>query len=161
MSSAGIECLSIVIPVGLIRALDLFGIMKRRSYSLQQILYERMPLALAISLSVFISTLLFTSIHIFHLLFAGFIGLLFSLISIEGLTGGTKLSWLEIPIVIGGEFLSRVIFYSGEYVVRWVLFIQFLAVVIAIDCALTIILRSRIEEFCRHRRAGQRARGEI
>ena len=134
--------------------------MKRRKYSLHQILYERTPIALAISVSAFIPTLFCAPISISHLLFAVVIGLLFSLISIEELTGGTKLSWLEIPIIIGGEFLSRIIFYGETYGVRWVLFIRFLAIVITIDCVLTILLRSRIEEFCR-RKASESTNGEI
>src|SRR5947209_2463908 len=117
--------------------------MRRRKYSLHQILYVRMPLALATSLFVFILTLLFAPISISHILFAVVIGLLFSLISIEELTGGTKLSWLDIPIIVGGEFLYRLIFRGDTYRIGWVSFIQLLAVVFIIECTLTIILRSR------------------
>ena len=134
--------------------------MERRKYSLHQILYERTHLALAISVSAFIPTLFFAPFSISHIVFAVVIGLLFSLISIEELTGGTKLSWLEIPILIGGEFLSRIIFYDETSGVRWVLFIRFLTIVFIIDSVLTILLRSRIEEFCR-RKASEQNNGEI
>lgn len=125
--------------------------MNRGKYSLRQILYVRTPLILAISLPVFILTLFFAPISIPYLIFAVVSGLLFSVISIEELTGGTELSWLELPIIIGGELLSRKLFYGDTYAAWWALFIRFLAIIFAIDSALTIMLRSRIEKFCRYK----------
>jgi hypothetical protein len=134
--------------------------MERRKYSLHQILYERTPLALAISLSVFIPTLFFAPISISRLLFDVVIGLFFSLISIEELTDGTKLSWLYIPIIVGGDFLSKIMFYGDSYVIWWVLFIRFLAILVIIDSVLIIVLRARIEEFCQ-RKLSEQNNGEI
>ena len=75
------------------------------------------------------------------------VGILYSVISIEELTGG--LSALSIPIlVIGQSFALDVAFGSVTGLGQWIPAAQFLAIVLSTDVAVAILFRSHIETFC-------------
>jgi len=76
------------------------------------------------------------------------LGVMLSLVSMEELIGGRGLSWLELPIILIGDFLARVVSY--EAVTRaqsWALTVQFVAVVFLTESIVLVLVRSQLERF--------------
>jgi thiamine transporter ThiT len=76
------------------------------------------------------------------------LGMILSLVSMEELTGGSGLSWLELPIIIIGDFFARAIsFDATTWGQSWALTLQFVAAVFFTESVVITLLRSRLERF--------------
>jgi len=116
--------------------------------SLHHILFLRMPLALGICLLVFVVTLFFLPFSITYVSIAVAVGVVHAIISIDELTGGKTFVYFSMPIIIIGQLLAWGVAFGDLSGLRhWALVAQFMAVVLSTDSALTIMLRSRIENF--------------
>jgi len=76
------------------------------------------------------------------------VGLLDSLIAMEELTGGNRLSWLSIPVILVGDFFAYAIsFEATSRTQSWALMLQFVAIVIFTESLIIVLLRTRLEAF--------------
>ena len=76
------------------------------------------------------------------------LGMIFSLISMEELTGGRGLSWLELPIILIGDFFARAVSFDAiTWSQSWALTLQFVAAVFFTESIVLALLRSRLERF--------------
>jgi len=104
-------------------------------------------ISLAICLPALGITLFFLPFSMTYLAIALAVGILYSVISIEELTGG--LSALSIPIlVIGQSFASDIAFGNVTGSRQLIPAAQFLAIVLSTDAVVAISFRSHIETFC-------------
>jgi len=80
------------------------------------------------------------------------LGMLHSLSTIEQLTGGRELIWLSIPVVLAGDVFFTAWSFTGiTRIQEIVLFLQFLAVIVATESVIVFLLRSKLETFCAKR----------
>lgn len=103
---------------------------------------------MAISFVVIFVTLWFVPISKLFLGAAVVFGMVHSLSTMEELTGGRELTWLSLPIVVVGDaLLTAWSFDSLSLVQNFTLFLQFLAVIVITECAIVLLLRSKLETF--------------
>jgi hypothetical protein len=123
--------------------------MKPRKISLHKFLYARAPLALSICAPLFLLTLFFTPFSALYLTITAVVGLILSVISIDELTGGRTLSWLDYPILLVGGYVAEIVSFRTTNGAWLALVIQYLLLVFSVELAVIIIFRQRIERFCR------------
>jgi hypothetical protein len=122
--------------------------------SLHNVLYSHVKGVLLVCLGVLVATVIIAPMSKLFVTIAMALGVVLSLVSMEELTGGRGLSWLELPIVLIGDFLARVV--SFEAVTRsqsWALTLQFVAAVFFTESIVLVLVRSRLERFNAERNA--------
>ena len=76
------------------------------------------------------------------------LGLALSLVSMEEMTGGRGLSWLELLIILIGDLFARLVSFGATTTSQsWALSLQFVAAVFLTESIVLILLRSRLERF--------------
>jgi hypothetical protein len=123
--------------------------MRPRKLSLHRFLFVRAPLALAICASLFLLTLFFTPLSALYLAITATVGLILSVISIDELTEGRTLSWLDYPLLLIGGYAAEIVSFRDTHGVWLALVIQYLLLVFSVELAVIIIFRQKIERFCR------------
>ena len=103
---------------------------------------------LVICLGAFIATVFVTPMSKLFILIAVGIGLIGSLILMEELTGGNRLSWLFVPLIILGDNIAKDVSFDvrtrGE---SWALSLQFVSLIILTEAIVLLVFRSRMERF--------------
>ena len=103
---------------------------------------------LLVCLGILVATVIIAPMSKLFVAIAMALGVMLSLVSMEELIGGRGLSWLELPIILIGDFLARVVSY--EAVTRaqsWALTVQFVAVVFLTESIVLVLVRSQLERF--------------
>jgi hypothetical protein len=129
-----------------------FFFMSARKYSPHQILYIRAPYALGVCLFFFTLTLFIAPFSLPCLGIALAVGLIASVISADELTGGKALSWLHVPLLVGGGYVAQIVAVGDSPRTEWALILQYISLAFAVDLAVIILFRSKIMSF-RQRKA--------
>ena len=80
--------------------------------NLHHVLYARIPTVLIVCLLVFFLTVAVAPMSKLFMAIAIAVGMIASLISMEELTGGNRLSWLSIPVILIGDFFAYAISFD-------------------------------------------------
>ena len=116
--------------------------------NIHSVLYARIPAVLLLCVLVFIVTVAIAPMSKLFLAVAIGVGILDAMISMEEVTGGNRLSWLSIPVILGGEFFAYAVSFDATTRTQsWALILQFLSVVFFTESLVIILLRSRLEAF--------------
>lgn len=123
--------------------------------NLHNVLYARIPTVLVVCLLVFLVTIAIAPMSKLFAAIAIAVGLLDSLISMEELTGGNRLSWLSVPLILIGDFFAYALsFQATTWTQSWALILQFVAIVFFTESLVIVLLRSRLEKFCAQKKLG-------
>jgi len=123
--------------------------------SLHNVVYSHVNGVLLVCLGILVATVIIAPMSKLFVAIAIALGVVLSLVSMEELTGGRVLSWLELPIILIGDLFARVV--SFEAVTRrqsWALTLQFVAAVFFTESIVLVLVRSRLERFNAERRGG-------
>jgi hypothetical protein len=116
--------------------------------SLHNVLYSHVNGVLLVCLGILVATVIIAPMSKLFVAIAIALGVVLSLVSMEELTGGRGLSWLELPIILIGDLFARVVSFGA--VTRsqsWALTLQFVAVVFFAESIMLVLVRSRLERF--------------
>ena len=116
--------------------------------SLHNVLYSHVNGVLVVCLVILVTTIIIAPMSKLFVAIAMALGVVFSLVSMEELTAGRGLSWLELPIILVGDFFARAV--SFDAITRsqsWALTLQFVAAVFFTESIVLALLRSRLERF--------------
>lgn len=116
--------------------------------NLHNVLYARIPTVLIVCLLVFLVTVAIAPMSKLFVAIAIAVGMLDSLISMEELTGGNRLSWLSIPVILIGDFFAYAVSFGAISTTQsWALILQFVAIVFFTESLVIVLFRSRLEAF--------------
>ena len=116
--------------------------------NLRSVLYRRIPIVLTVCSLVLLVTAFISPISKFFITVAIAVGVLDSIISMEELTGGKRLSWLSLPLILIGDFFAySVSFEATSRTQSWALMLQFVALVFFTESLVIVLFRSRLEAF--------------
>jgi len=122
--------------------------------SLHNVLYSHVNGVIVVCLVILVATAIIAPLSKLFVTIAIGLGLILSLVSIEEMTGGRGLSWLELPIILIGDLFARVISFGATTTGQsWALSLQFLAAVFFTESIVLVLLRSRLERFNTERNA--------
>ena len=103
---------------------------------------------LIVCLLVFLVTVAIAPMSKLFVAIAIAVGMLDSLISMEELTGGNRLSWLSIPVILIGDFFAYAVSFGAISTNQsWPLILQFVAIVFFTESLVIVLFRSRLEAF--------------
>jgi len=122
--------------------------------SLHNVLYSHVNGVLVVCLVILVITLIIAPLSKLFLAIAIALGVILSLVSMEEMTGGSGLSWLELPIILIGDLFARVISFGATTTSQtWALSLQFVAAVFFAESIVLVLLRSRLKRFNAERNA--------
>src|ERR1051325_586118 len=116
--------------------------------SLHNVLYSHVNGVIVVCLVILAATVIIAPLSKLFVAIAIVLGLILSLVSMEEMTGGHGLSWLELPIILIGDVFARVVSFGATTTGQgWALSIQFVAAVFFTESMVLILLRSRLDRF--------------
>ena len=116
--------------------------------SLHNVLYSHVNGVIVVCLVILVATVTIAPMSKLFVAIAIALGLILSLVSMEEITGGRGLSWLELPIILIGDLFARVISFGATTTSQsWALSLQFVAAVFFAESIVLVLLRSRLERF--------------
>ena len=116
--------------------------------SLHNVLFSYIKGVLVVSLIILVITVVIAPMSKLFVAIAIALGMILSLVSMEELTGGSGLTWLELPVILIGDFFARAIsFDATTWGQSWALTLQFVAAVFFTESVVIALFRSRLERF--------------
>jgi hypothetical protein len=116
--------------------------------SLHNVLYSHVNGVLVVCLIILVATVFIAPMSKLFVVIAIALRVILSLVSMEEVTGGRGLSWLELPIILIGDFFARTISFNATTRSQsWALTLQFAAAVFFTESIVLVLLRSRLERF--------------
>jgi len=116
--------------------------------SLHNVLYSHDNGVIGVCLAILVTTIIIAPLSKLFVAIAIALGLALSLVSMEEMTGGRGLSWLELLIILIGDLFARLVSFGATTTSQsWALSLQFVAAVFLTESIVLILLRSRLERF--------------